>query len=222
MGSQLAGGTHVLVDPWLSAPTIPDALRDPARVDLVLLTHGHGDHIADAEAAHAKHGCPVVAKYELAVHFGGKGVNVVGFNTGGTIERLGIRFTMTHAIHSGGIQRGRGDGRLRRRAGRLRITFPEGAKSTGRRHRRLLGHGPDRPDLPAGRRDPADRRLVHDGAARGRPRGAPLGVQHVPAATGALPALDRARPRRSHDEIGKLGLGGVTVHPLRPGDAASF
>lgn len=43
------------------------------------------------------------------MHFGGQGLtNLVGFNTGGTAEVDGIRFTMTQAIHSGSISSGEG------------------------------------------------------------------------------------------------------------------
>jgi L-ascorbate metabolism protein UlaG (beta-lactamase superfamily) len=222
-GHTLPDGTHVLVDPWLSAPTIPAALRDPARVDLVLLTHGHADHIADVEAVHTKHGCPVVAKFELAVHFGGKGLNVVGFNNGGTIEQLGLRFTMTNAVHSGGIQEGDAMVGYGGEPAGYVITFPGGAKvyqagdTAVFSDMALIGeiYRPDVAILPIGD-------LYTMGPLEAAHAVRLLGVRHVIGGHwGTFDALT-GTPEALGDELRKLGLDSVTVHPLRPGDTASF
>jgi L-ascorbate metabolism protein UlaG (beta-lactamase superfamily) len=39
------GGKRVYVDPWLTNPKIPDSEKEPERVDLIALTHGHDDHV---------------------------------------------------------------------------------------------------------------------------------------------------------------------------------
>ena len=40
-------GKRVYVDPWLSGPTTPDSEKEPERADVIAVTHGHGDHVAD-------------------------------------------------------------------------------------------------------------------------------------------------------------------------------
>ena len=46
----------------------------PERCDLILLTHGHGDHVGDTVAIHQRHECPVVAQVELRGWLSGQGV----------------------------------------------------------------------------------------------------------------------------------------------------
>jgi L-ascorbate metabolism protein UlaG (beta-lactamase superfamily) len=100
------GGKTVLIDPWTyHNPACPQELKKVDKVDLMLVTHGHSDHIGDAvEIAKAtKPTC--VAIVELAGWLGSKGVgNTVGFNKGGTVNIDGIKVTMTHAIHSSGVE----------------------------------------------------------------------------------------------------------------------
>jgi L-ascorbate metabolism protein UlaG (beta-lactamase superfamily) len=100
-------GKSVLVDPWvMNNPACPDNLKDP-EVDLVLITHGHFDHIADAVELCKKREPQTFAIYETAMWLGSKGVpNVNGFNKGGTAVSEGVSFTMTHAVHSCGISDG--------------------------------------------------------------------------------------------------------------------
>ena len=43
------GRKRVYVDPWLSNPKCPEGEREPERVDLIALTHGHDDHAHGAE-----------------------------------------------------------------------------------------------------------------------------------------------------------------------------
>jgi L-ascorbate metabolism protein UlaG (beta-lactamase superfamily) len=98
-------GKVVAIDPWVTGnPKTPPALRSFDRLDTMLLTHGHGDHIGDAVPLANKHGSTVVAMVELAGWLKGKGVqNVVRMNKGGTVTANGLKVKMTHAQHSSGI-----------------------------------------------------------------------------------------------------------------------
>ena len=60
------GGRRIYLDPFLHGnPKCPASELDPERCDLLLVTHGHGDHVGDAVAIATRFGCPVVAHVEL-------------------------------------------------------------------------------------------------------------------------------------------------------------
>ena len=68
------GGKKVLIDPWVTGnPMSPDSAKNIGHVDLVLVTHGHGDHMGDVVPIARAAGAPVVAPYELARFFSGRG-----------------------------------------------------------------------------------------------------------------------------------------------------
>jgi len=95
-------GKVVLFDPWLTGnPKTPDALRVPARADVIALTHAHGDHVGDTVALAKRFGCPVVCGFEVSVHLEALGVErAMGMGKGGTKHLEGLAFTMVPASHS--------------------------------------------------------------------------------------------------------------------------
>ena len=99
-------GVHVLIDPWVMGnPACPDKLKTVDKIDLMLITHGHFDHMADAIALAKAHNPKVVAIFEIAGFLGSRGVaNTLPMNMGGTQEVNGIKVTMVQAFHSSGIQ----------------------------------------------------------------------------------------------------------------------
>jgi L-ascorbate metabolism protein UlaG (beta-lactamase superfamily) len=97
------GGKRVYVDPFLNGnPKCPESELEPERIDVIAITHGHGDHVGDAVALAKKHGCTVIAPVELADWLQGKqGLeDVLDPNKGGTVEADGVKFTLTNAFHS--------------------------------------------------------------------------------------------------------------------------
>ena len=99
------GGKRIYVDPFLHGnPRCPEDELEPERCDLVLLTHGHGDHVGDTVSIHQRFGCPVVAQVELRGWLTGKGVvddgQTCSINKGGTATVEGVKVTLTDANHS--------------------------------------------------------------------------------------------------------------------------
>ncbi len=101
------GGKHVLIDPFLTGnPACPEELKHPEHVDGIFLTHAHGDHLGDVVALSKQFKAPCLTIVESAVWLAGKGVDATGMNKGGTTEFLGVKATMTHAVHTNGISDG--------------------------------------------------------------------------------------------------------------------
>jgi L-ascorbate metabolism protein UlaG (beta-lactamase superfamily) len=104
-----AGGKRIYIDPFLNGnPKCPEGEQTPERVDIVAITHGHGDHVGDAVALANEHGCTVVAPVELADWLASQGVEkLLDPNKGGTVAVDVVRFTMTNAHHSSSTNDGR-------------------------------------------------------------------------------------------------------------------
>ncbi|HXT69197.1 MAG TPA: metal-dependent hydrolase [Vicinamibacterales bacterium] len=106
----LPSGKRILTDPWLGNPTCPAAFAKPESlkpIDLILMSHGHGDHRRDVVAVARATGAPVACVYELGVYLTDKGLTTVrDMGIGGTQEIAGVSVTMTQAIHSGSIDDG--------------------------------------------------------------------------------------------------------------------
>jgi len=97
------GGKRIYVDPWLENPKCPDGEKEPERIDVIVLTHGHSDHVGNTIDLMTKFSPPLVTQIEVQnwlTRNGVEGLEVPGLNKGGTREVDGISFTMTDARHS--------------------------------------------------------------------------------------------------------------------------
>jgi L-ascorbate metabolism protein UlaG (beta-lactamase superfamily) len=97
------GGKRIYVDPWLDNPKCPENEKEPERVDLIALTHGHDDHVGATVELAQKFGCPVVALVELRGWLSTKGLPEAmedAANKGGTVAKGGVKITFTDAKHS--------------------------------------------------------------------------------------------------------------------------
>jgi L-ascorbate metabolism protein UlaG (beta-lactamase superfamily) len=105
---ETADGTVILVDPFLEGnPTTPDDARIQNRVDLMLISHGHGDNMGDAVKIAQQHQPHIIAMNELCGYLSSKGAkDCSGGNTGGGQDWNGLRVTMVNAVHSSSIQDG--------------------------------------------------------------------------------------------------------------------
>ncbi|WP_126976074.1 metal-dependent hydrolase [Frigidibacter oleivorans] len=99
-------GAVLLLDPWMTGnPVFPADRRAEAisGATHVLLTHGHGDHAADALAIATELNIPIACMHELAEIFGAEGAECIGFGKGGTVDLGGAQVTMVNAVHSSSI-----------------------------------------------------------------------------------------------------------------------
>jgi L-ascorbate metabolism protein UlaG (beta-lactamase superfamily) len=112
------GGLTVLFDPWFGNPKSKRAASEVDRCDVMLVTHGHFDHLgyggegpSDAVAIAERTRPAWPAMHEMSLWLGSQltaaAGHVVGMNQGGTVDARGLKVTMVPAIHSSGDLLGR-------------------------------------------------------------------------------------------------------------------
>jgi L-ascorbate metabolism protein UlaG (beta-lactamase superfamily) len=100
----LPGGETLLLDPWTDGNPMFPAGFEINRIDTMLISHGHFDHIHDAVPLARKFEPKVIAIYETCHWLESKGVgNCSAMNKGGSQKAGSVTVTMTHAVHSCGI-----------------------------------------------------------------------------------------------------------------------
>ena len=98
----------LIVDPFF-APNNPAATVkvDEVEADFILVTHGHGDHVADLVPLAKQTGAMVICNYEIANWLGNQGIeNVHGMHIGGGYDFPFGRAKMTIAHHGSGLPDG--------------------------------------------------------------------------------------------------------------------
>lgn len=94
-------GKHILVDPYISEnPMAAHIDINSLKADYILLTHAHSDHILDVEAIAQRTNAIIVANYEIASHFGNKGLQYHPMNHGGRWKFDFGTVKFVSAIHS--------------------------------------------------------------------------------------------------------------------------
>ena len=221
------GGKVILIDPWFGNPRSPRSADSIDRCDLLLVTHGHFDHMGDAVALASRLRPAWPCMHEMSLWLGrrlpGGNDAATGMNKGGTVEGAGVKVTMVHADHSAGDWNP--DGGVP-----LYLGEPAGFVVEVENGFRFYDAG-----------DTAvfgDMRLIRDlyrpelallpigGHFTMGPREAALavellGVRHViPIHYGTFPLLD-GTPDQLRAELASRGLGDVEVHAPEPGGSVS-
>ena len=100
-------GPGILIDPWLDNPKAPSTARQLAdRARMVLLTHGHSDHLGSTADLVRRTGAKVLSSFEIIMELEAEGVpsnQLIGFNKGGAATTDGVTVTLTQAFHSSSL-----------------------------------------------------------------------------------------------------------------------
>ena len=99
-------GKRILIDPWVQGnPACPEDAKRLPGVDIMLITHGHSDHCADAVPIAKIYQPTVACIYEMYLYLNRHGVQKVQpMNKGGSVTIDGITVTMVNAFHSSGLE----------------------------------------------------------------------------------------------------------------------
>jgi L-ascorbate metabolism protein UlaG (beta-lactamase superfamily) len=221
------GGRVILIDPWFGNPLSPRTAESVQTCDVLLVTHGHGDHLGNAVAiaSRLKPAWPCIHELSLwlARTLPGGSDALIGMNKGGTVEAAGVKVTMVHADHSAGDWNAGGETTLYlgEPAGFV-VELENGFRFYHAGDTAVFGdmalirdlYRPDIALLPIG------------GHFTMGPREAALavellGVKHVmPIHYGTFPAL-AGTPAELRTELDARGLRDVEVHAPEPGGSVS-
>lgn len=102
------GGIKLLFDPFISPNELAKNIDVKSlKPDYILVSHGHGDHVADLISIQKQSGAKVICIFEIAEWLGKQGIdNAHGMNIGGAFNFDFGRVKMVNAIHSSALPGG--------------------------------------------------------------------------------------------------------------------
>ncbi|BAI61409.1 conserved hypothetical protein [Methanocella paludicola SANAE] len=92
-----------IIDPFFMGNSMADVKWDEVSPDVLVITHGHADHMGDAISIAKETECEIIGVNELAKYMQSRGIDALGSNIGGTIELGPVKYTLVQAVHSNGI-----------------------------------------------------------------------------------------------------------------------
>ncbi|CAN5574597.1 metal-dependent hydrolase [soil metagenome] len=103
-----AGGKSLLFDPFITPNPLAEKIEmEKIATDFILVSHGHGDHVADLTEIAKRTEATVIAPFEVGSWFEKKGVkNVQSMNHGGAAQMAFGLVKLTSAIHSSSMPDG--------------------------------------------------------------------------------------------------------------------
>ena len=220
-----ARGLRIYVDPWLENSDCPEDERSAKAVDLVILTHGHFDHVGQTLDIWRRFSPIVIAPQDLRRWLERQGLprdDRYGPDIGGTIVVSGVSISLTDARHSGGAPDGSYGGApcgivLRLEDG-LTVYFAGDTGVFGDMALIARMHKPDIAVLPIGGHytmDPPAAAIALD--LLGAKRCIPSHYRY-----GAQPPPPRAELPGKPDELRRLAPPGVEIVSPAPGETISL
>lgn len=100
---EIEDGLKTFIDPYISGNKMADIRWQDVKPDVIVVTHGHADHLGDTVSIAKETGCKVLAVSELAKYLQSKGLEVISANMGGTVDIDGTKYSFVPAVHSNGI-----------------------------------------------------------------------------------------------------------------------
>ncbi|MEB2492571.1 metal-dependent hydrolase [Peribacillus frigoritolerans] len=101
-------GKTILIDPFITGNELTDLKVEDVKPDVIILTHGHNDHVGDTVELAKRHDALVIGIAEIADYLGAQGVRTHGMSIGGAFEFDFGKVKLTPAFHGTGFNNGEG------------------------------------------------------------------------------------------------------------------
>jgi L-ascorbate metabolism protein UlaG (beta-lactamase superfamily) len=95
-----SGGKTILIDPFITGNGLSEIKVEDIHPDVIILTHGHGDHIGDTVELAKKSNALIISNFEIATYLSWQGLKTHGMNIGGAYQFDFGKIKFTQAFHS--------------------------------------------------------------------------------------------------------------------------
>jgi L-ascorbate metabolism protein UlaG (beta-lactamase superfamily) len=95
-------GKTIIIDPFITGNSLTDLKVEDVKPDVIILTHGHNDHVGDTVELAKKNNALVIANADLTTFLSWQGVKTHGMNIGGSYQFDFGKVKLTQAFHGSG------------------------------------------------------------------------------------------------------------------------